>query len=402
MGLVAPVNTGVIDPTKKKPQTDPTAGEPAPAPLAAGSDKSGGGTPAPYAPPPPLAAGSDKSGSVMPAPPGAMTNAQPAAAPDPSPGGMQAQLGAMNNNTQPGAVAADTSPGAMQTQLGAAQPGAAAAGSDKGGSVTQAQLGGAMNNNAQPPGDTQSVYKDALLKQIAQAGTPADLNDPGLKAQSDAFAVGQSRSLDQARSAMAERASQDGTAGVNSGAFDNNLTGMYERQGENVAGNNAALVGDANKQKLGQMQSALQMMGNDINSEAGRQLQDKIASMQAQIQRDSLAQSGSQFDRSLAQSGSQYDRSLAQSGSQFGQSLEEQKRASMQDAELKRLGIDSSNSLGSRDLALRDKLGTGGLNAQIAQMLMQNQQYGQGLSAHSAEFSAGLNHDALLRLLGGL
>lgn len=223
-------------------------------------------------------------------------------------------------------------------------------------------------------------YKDALLKMLGDSQTPASLGDPALKAQSDAYAVGQQRSTEQARSAMAERAAQNGGTGVNSGAFDQGLAGLFGQQGEAQGAFNAGLVGDAAKSKLAQMQSALSMMGSDINSEQGRALQKQIADTQAQIQREGLKQNESQFGRSLTQSGSQFDT----------------------DAALRRLGITSQTDLGNRDLSLKDKFGTAGLNAQIMQMLMNNKQFQQSESGTNARFGAGLNQQALLQMLGGL
>jgi hypothetical protein len=201
------------------------------------------------------------------------------------------------------------------------------------------------------PGAAQSptLYKDALTKMLGDSQTPASLNDPALKAQSEAFSVGQTRASEQARAQAAERNAAMGLS--SSGAMDGDIAGILERQGEAESGYNAGLVGDANKSKLQQMQAALAMMGNDMNSAEGRALQKQIAD---------------------------------------------------QEAELRRLGISTQADLGKQDLSLRDKLGSGGLNAQIMQMLMQNQQFGQNLGAQTGMFGANLNQQALLSLLGGL
>lgn len=234
------------------------------------------------------------------------------------------------------------------------------------------------------PGPTETTttapapYKDALMKMLGDAQTPASLNDPALKAQSDAAAVGLTRGSEAARAQAAERLAAQGLS--SSGAADAEYGGIAERQGEQQAGINAGLVGDAARQKLQSLQSALSMMGADINSAEGRALQQQIAETQAQIQREGMKQSGSQFDRQLAQQ-----------GSQFGT-----------DADLRRLGITSQTDLGNRDLSLRDKLGTGGLNAEIMRLLMNDKQFGQNLGAQTGMYTAGLNQNALLQLLGGL
>ena len=215
--------------------------------------------------------------------------------------------------------------------------------------------------------DESGPYQAALLKALGDAQTPASIGDAALKNQSDAYAVGQSRATDQARSAMAERAAAEGGTGTSSGAFDQGVLGLIGQQGENQGAYNANLVGQANQAKLAQLQSTLSQMGSDVNSQAGRDLQQQIATMQNQVQKDSLA---------------------------------EQAREANQSSANQVLGINSQTQLGQGDLALRDKLGTGGLNAQIAQMLLQNQQFGQSLGAQTGEFSAGMNQQSLLQLLG--
>jgi hypothetical protein len=231
---------------------------------------------------------------------------------------------------------------------------------------------------AAPTDPNAAAYQTALLKMLGDSQTPASLGDAALKNQSDAYAVGQSRSLDQARSAMAERAAAEGSTGTSSGAFDQGLAGLYGQQGENQAGYNANLVGQANQQKLTQMQNALTMMGNDVNSAEGRALQGHIADMQAQIQRDQLTQQNSQFGQSQAQQ------------------LQESQAAN----ELQKLGITTQGNLGAGDLALRQQLGSGQLNLGLLQALMGNQQFGQNLGAQLGMFSSGQNQQALLQMLG--
>ncbi len=263
-----------------------------------------------------------------------------------------------------------------------------------------------------PPPDPQTTaYKTALLRMLDQASTPATLEDPALKAQSDAAAVGLQRSTDAGRAALAERMAQQGGAGVDSGAFNSDLAGLFNQQGEQQAGINAGLVGDANKAKVQQLQSALTMMGSDINSEQGRALTKELAQAQ-------LAEGAKEFEQNfglegkkLAETIRQFDTSTqagkdaaAQQLLMFKQQMAEQGREFDVDAAMKKLGIDTQASLGGSDLALRDKLGTGGLNAQILQMLMQNQQFGQGLGAQLGMFNqtqGNANLQALLQQLGG-
>lgn len=268
---------------------------------------------------------------------------------------------------------------------------------------------GSPNGPAAPAEGRNATYQNALLRMLDQASTPASLADPALKAQSDAAAVGLQRGTDAGRAALAERMAQTGGAGTDSGAFNNELAGLFTGQGETQAGINAGLVGDANKAKVQQLQSALSMMGSDINSEQGRALTRELAQAQmAEASKEFEANFGLEGKR-LAESMRQFDTTTQAGKDAAKQQLEMFREAQAQqgkqfdvDAALKKLGITSQAELGSRDIALRDKLGSGGLNAQIMQMLLQNQQFGQGEAGVNARFGAGLNQDALLRLLGGL
>src|SRR5262245_33926777 len=81
-----------------------------------------------------------------------------------------------------------------------------------------------------PNADRDAAYKSALLKMLDTASTPATLEDPALKAQSDAAAVGLTRATEAGRSALAERMAQEGGGGVNSGAFNSELAGLFAGQ----------------------------------------------------------------------------------------------------------------------------------------------------------------------------
>lgn len=207
--------------------------------------------------------------------------------------------------------------------------------------------------------DLGGAYKTALMGML---GTPAaSLSDPALKAQSDAYAVGQARSAERAREAAAERLAGQGLA--SSGAMDGEIAGILERQGENEAGFNAQLVGDELRTQRDRLLQAAALAGNTLDAEQARALEERLALLDAQLKREGLAQ---------------------------------EKELAGKDLDLRRFGIESQNDLGGRDLSLRDKLGSAGINANLFGMLQQNDQFGKSLSADMGKY----NQDALLRLLG--
>lgn len=86
--------------------------------------------------------------------------------------------------------------------------------------------------------------------------------------------------------------------------------------------------------------------------------------------------------------------------------LTEDQRAALErermalDAELTRLGISTSASTAAAELALKDKLGTGGLNIDMMRALLQNQQFGDDLGLRVADTEAKWDNEAIRRAMG--
>lgn len=320
----------------------------------------GGGMPNPTLPPP-----------VDPRPTtGGMPNPVPPPAPAPS-GARQETLNGMNGvrlangdwvpADHPSAIAAMGSAGAVYPG-GAPAPATATPAAAPAAPGTPAAGAPAGAPAPVPGGDLGSSYRGALMDLLNDKSTPS-LSDPTIKAQSDAFAVTQDRAAERAREVAAEQAGLQGSAGVNSGAFLGDTTGILERAGENKAGFNAGLVGDVVKQKRDELLRAAALAGSSLDAESARAVQKEIAQLNAQIERERIA-----------------------SG----------EKTAASDLDLRRYGIDSQTKLGERDLSLRDKLGSGGLNAEILRILTQNDQFGKNLGANIGMF----NQKSLMEMLG--
>lgn len=211
-----------------------------------------------------------------------------------------------------------------------------------------------------PPATIADAFKTSLIDTLNRGTVTPTLDDPTIKAQSDAFAVGQTRAREGAQAQMAERLAQQGLA--SSGAADQGLAGLYQAQGEAVGANNARLVGDEAQARRQQLLQGLAIAGNTLNSEEARKLQQELANLDAQIRREGIAQQG---------------------------------------------------SLGQGDLSLRSRLGEGNLNLGLLGLLtgadynnrslaQNNSQFGQSLAQQGAQFGAGLDTQTILSLLGGL
>jgi hypothetical protein len=253
-----------------------------------------------------------------------------------------------------------------------------------------------------PPDPMRDQFRQALLDQMGKNSADVSMNDPSIKGQADAYAVSQQRAQEAARGDLAERLSQQGlgvtSTGGDSGALTQGLLGLRQQQGENTGQFNAGLVGAELQNRRAQLQQTLQLAGATMSEQDRNALQKQIAEMGADIQKQQMAQQSSQFGQSLAQQQAQ----MAQQGSQFGQSLSQQQQA----LELQKLlgirDLDVRQQQGQGQLGLQDKLGTGGLQLGLLQAMLQNQQFGQGLSSQNAQFGANLNQNALLQMLQGL
>ena len=305
--------------------------------LAPGGNK---GTPhmsAPYGTPPPLDQGpqipqtlpGSTAGDVKPGP-----TLTPPAAPDPSDpfasmgGGVKLPGGEWVPKDHPlaqqGAAGAPAAPGAPGAPAAPGAPGA--------------------DPNA-PPATVADAFKKTLMDKLNQG--PVSLNDPALKAQSDAYAVGQTRGSEMQRAQAAERLASQGLG--SSGAADGAYSGIAERAGENMAGFNAGLMGDAAKQQADEIRAYMTIAGNQLNADEARKLQDTLTRL---------------------------------------------------DIDARKYGIDKQAALGQGDLDLRGQLGSGQLNLGLLQALMQNDQFGRGLNQQGSQFSAGLDQQGILGLLG--
>lgn len=221
-----------------------------------------------------------------------------------------------------------------------------------------------------PPATVNDAFKKALMDQLSKPiGVSA--NDPTIKAQTDAFSNAQTRASQRDREAMAGRAAATGQLSdlSSGGGFDQGLSALQQQQGESEAGFAANLTGQELNKQRDELYRYATLAGNQLSGEESRALQEKMHNLDAQIQREQMAQQGTQFGQDLG-----LRRELGQG--QIG--------------------------LGQGDLALRGRLGDQQGNLGLLQLLTGNQQFGQDLSARLGMFGAGQDADMWKALLGGL
>lgn len=192
---------------------------------------------------------------------------------------------------------------------------------------------------------TQDVVRNSYLER-ASAPLKDPRTQPGYQIQTDAF------------NAATERARRDASGDLAEGTAGSGQTGMQtseqrlinERAGQARGNFSADLVRQDLQNQRDDTNKALESLRGMISDDQTRQLQDKLAAIDAQLKQQSLS---------------------------------------------------SSTDLGNRELSLRDKLGTGGLNLDMIRTLLQNDQFNNNLGFNIGDREAYWNQVALDRVMGG-
>lgn len=226
---------------------------------------------------------------------------------------------------QAGAQPAGAAPTNTNNAPGAAATGAPLAQQAAGAQTVSSTPGAAPTAQTANQG-TQDVVRNSWLQQATQP-TAVDTNDPNFRQQADTFAAAQERSR---RNAVADQAESFSTAGMGGSGAQSTADRMaMERAGQATGAFESQLIAKELQNKRNEIQQALSSLGSMISSDQKNMLTKQLADL---------------------------------------------------DAALKREGISSNSGLGYAELGLKDKLGTGALNADLMRALLANQQHGNGLS----------------------
>lgn len=233
-------------------------------------------------------------------------------------------------------------------------------------------------NGAGAPNPAQQAAQDALLRLLTGAQQAVTLNDPDLQPVSDAYRMTRQRGYERERNALAERGAATG-AGPRAGGFNAQAIGALQGANRDTSLFNANLVQDKIEAQRQQLVQGIQMATEMGNAQAARDLQTRLALLNATMQQQQI-----DLQRSLGQGDLDLRRLLG-----FG-------------------GLDLNRELGRGDLDLRNRtlsqqgaLGRGDLALRLIQTLLQNDQYYSGLGLNAAQLQALLNQNAVTQLLGG-
>lgn len=192
----------------------------------------------------------------------------------------------------------------------------------------------------------QSMVRDRLIN-LMDTPTPT-ANDPNLSPAISAFNAAQNRATARQVNQNAEAFGAQGLE--SSGARLAADRGAIEQQGLNEGTFSSNLVLQQLESQRQQAMQGLQMALAVNDQDLSRRLQDRLAQLNATLQREGLAQQG---------------------------------------------------RLGQADIDLRQKLGTGNLNLGALQLAQQGRQFNDSLGFNVAQLQAQLNNQALTNLLYG-
>jgi hypothetical protein len=205
--------------------------------------------------------------------------------------------------------------------------------------LTQAPQSGA-------PTTVSGAFQQALLGQLNQG--PVTAASPQVAPAIQANQLAEQRGYDRNRALLAERNAAQGLS--MSGGNESMIRGLQQDRSlrESQFAGNAVM--DANKVQAQQVMAALGLTGGLLGDQDRLAMQKYIADLNATLSRE---------------------------------------------------GLSTQSALGGRELDIRDKLGSGNLNLGLLGLLQGGEQFGQNLGANLGMFSANMNQNALLSLLGG-
>ena len=142
--------------------------------------------------------------------------------------------------------------------------------------------------------------RDYLLRLMARS-EPSNINpltDPNLAPQANAYSAARQRGAERERSALAERAAASGLnqGGAGSGAFEQGISNLTERAGQDIAGQQAGLVGQEVAARRSDLLNGLQIANSVGARDQAAQIQRELANLDNQYRYAALGQNQSQFN----------------------------------------------------------------------------------------------------------
>jgi hypothetical protein len=134
----------------------------------------------------------------------------------------------------------------------------------------------------------QQAMREILMSQLTQAQQPVSVNAPGIREVLAGGRLGLQRGAERERRNAAEMRAYDGSGGLGGKAFDSDVSGILQRQGEAEARMTGDVLGGELQAKRDQVQRLLTLAMQLGDAESARTLQAQLAAIQTQMQQSNF------------------------------------------------------------------------------------------------------------------
>lgn len=134
----------------------------------------------------------------------------------------------------------------------------------------------------------QAQLREILMGQLGQASQPVSVNAPGIREVLAGGRIGLQRGAERERKNAAEMRAYDGSGGLGGKAFDSDVSGILQRQGESEARMTGDVLGKELQGKRDQLNRLLTLAMSLGDSESARTIQQQLNAIQTQLQQSNF------------------------------------------------------------------------------------------------------------------
>lgn len=143
----------------------------------------------------------------------------------------------------------------------------------------------------------RAALRELISGRMAEAAKPVDVNAPGIKEQLASQRLARQRSAERQRSQTATKMASEGLG--DSGAMDTALSGIEQQRGEGESADIAQVMGGELQAKRSELMQLLQMATSSGDAEMARNVQMQLAGIDAEMQKQQMADVNSRFGQDL-------------------------------------------------------------------------------------------------------
>jgi hypothetical protein len=134
----------------------------------------------------------------------------------------------------------------------------------------------------------QAQMREILMGQLGQAQQPISADSPGIREILAGGRIGLQRGAERERKNAAELRAYDGSGGLGGKAFDADVSGIQQRQGESEAQMTGQVMSQQLQRQEDKLQRLLTLATTLGDAEAARNIQTQLAAIQTQLQQSNF------------------------------------------------------------------------------------------------------------------